>query len=308
VTDLISVIVVTFNREDALSAVLRGLSRQSDKQFEVIIADDGSRPATAQLVESWTERLEVPLKAIRHDNRGFRAAAIRNRAILASGGSYCIFLDGDCIPRPDFIAVHRRLSEPKWFVFGNRVLLSRALSEAVLREHLEPETWSLGDFLRQELAGRINRLSPLIRLPLGPLRKVNPRQWRNVRSCNLAVWKSDLKRVDGFDAHFRGWGFEDSDLAIRLIRAGCRRKDGRFATGVLHLWHPFSDRAPLVDNQLRLNATVTSERVRALEGLSVLGGGAPETELSLRTQEPQPPVRRPRPRKPVASRGRKKSS
>jgi len=128
VTELISVIVTTYNREDALDAVLRGLSRQTDRDYEIIIADDGSKPPTAQAVQAWSERIGVALGRVWHEDRGFRAAEIRNRAIAASRGSYCIFLDGDCIPRPDFVATHRRLAEPGWFVTGNRLLLSHDLT------------------------------------------------------------------------------------------------------------------------------------------------------------------------------------
>src|SRR5580704_18220268 len=125
----ISVIVTTYNREDALDAVLRSLSRQTDGEFEIVVADDGSRPETARLVEAWTARMRVPIKHVWHEDRGFRLAEIRNRAIRAGTGSYCIFLDGDCIARPDFVAAHRRLAEPGYFVTGNRVLLSARLSE-----------------------------------------------------------------------------------------------------------------------------------------------------------------------------------
>ena len=81
--DLISVIVATYDREDALDAVLWGLSRQSDRGFEIVIADDGSRSTTAAVVEGWRSRLGVPLSHVWQRNRGFRAAEIRNRAILA---------------------------------------------------------------------------------------------------------------------------------------------------------------------------------------------------------------------------------
>jgi hypothetical protein len=120
------------------------------------------------------------------------------------------------------------------------------------------------------LRGGVNRLAAVLRLPLGPLRKLRSRQWRGARSCNLAVWRSDLERVDGFDACFSGWGREDSDLLIRLLRCGLRRKDGRFATGVIHLWHPQVDRAQLAANDARLDAVLQSERVRAQRGLSAL--------------------------------------
>jgi hypothetical protein len=110
----------------------------------------------------------------------------------------------------------------------------------------------------------------VLRLPLGPLRKLGARRWRGARSCNLAVWRSDLERVDGFDASFSGWGREDSDLLIRLLHCGLRRKDGRFATGVIHLWHPDADRTQLTANDGRLDAILHSDRTRAQLGLSAL--------------------------------------
>jgi glycosyltransferase involved in cell wall biosynthesis len=269
VADLVSVIVPTYDRVDALGAVLRGLAAQTDRRFEVIVADDGSGPATARLTESWS-RADVRLAHVRHEHMGFRAAEIRNRAILASAGEVCVFLDGDCIPRPDFVAAHRRLAEPGWFVAGNRILMSRAMTERILRDRLEPERWGLSAWLPARLTGGINRLLPLARLPLGPLRRLGGNRWQGARSANLAIRRKDLMRVDGFDAAFSGWGLEDSDIVIRLIRSGTRRKDGRFATGVLHLWHPENDRSRLADNARMLEDIMQADRVTAVAGLSTL--------------------------------------
>jgi glycosyltransferase involved in cell wall biosynthesis len=250
--------------------VLRSLSRQSDRDFEVIVADDGSGPATAALIESWKTRLGRPLSHVWQERNGFRAAEIRNRAIVASRGVYCIFLDGDCLARRDFVAIHRRLAEPGWFVTGNRILLSEDLTATVLREGIDAETWRLGAFARERVRGGVNRTIPLVHLPLGPLRKLRPRAWRGARSCNLAVWRADLDRVDGFDADYTGWGREDSDLLVRLLHAGVRRKDGVFATGVLHLWHPAADRDALPDNDRKLDDVREGGRVTARRGLSAL--------------------------------------
>jgi glycosyltransferase involved in cell wall biosynthesis len=268
--DLISVIVATYNREDALGAVLRSLSRQTEERFEVVVADDGSRPETAAVVAAWTSRMPVPLKHVWHEDRGFRLAEIRNRAIRVSAGAYCIFLDGDCMARPDYVAAHRGLAESGFFVTGNRVLLSPALSERVLAGGLEPESWGLEHFLAPRRRGDVNRIAPLLGLPLGPLRKLGGRRWQGARACNVACFRDDLDRVDGFDAAFTGWGREDSDLFVRLIRSGVRRKDGRFATGVLHLWHPESEQSRLSDNQGKLDHTLHTDRLRALHGLSAL--------------------------------------
>ncbi|MGB6732466.1 MAG: glycosyltransferase, partial [Xanthobacteraceae bacterium] len=267
---LISVIVTTYNREDALEAALRALAHQSDRNFEVIVADDGSRPDTARVVETWRARLPLPLKHVRHEHRGFRGGEIRNRGIAASGGEICIFLDGDCLAASDFIAVHRRLHETGWFVAGNRILLSPELTAAVLGQGLEAEQWKLAALVRQRVSGGINRLLPMLRLPLGPLRKLNGANWQGAQTCNLVVARRDLDRIDGFDCAYTGWGLEDSDLVVRLLRAGVRRKDGRFATGVLHLWHPPNDRSQLPANRARLDEAMGGSRVRALHGLSAL--------------------------------------
>ena len=268
----ISIIVTTYNRPDALDAVLRGLARQSDKDFEVIIADDGSASETAALLQSWQGRLQQPLKHIWQEHRGFRAAEIRNRAILASSGAYCIFLDGDCIPRSDFVLEHRELAEIGWFVVGNRVLMSKRLTDQALRQHLEPELWTFAEACRARFNGDINRIAPLLQAKLGPVRKIRPQYWWGARSCNLAVWRADIEQVDGFDGSYVGWGLEDSDLLIRLLRAGVNRKDGRFSTGVLHLWHPLADPSLLSTNQTLLDAIQHSDRTRSVSGLSLLNG------------------------------------
>lgn len=273
--ELISVIVTTYNRDDALAAVLRALARQTDPDFEVIVADDGSGPSTAALVESWQAGAGHRVVHVWHEDKGFRAAEIRNRAILAARGTYCVFLDGDCIARPDFVAAHRRLAEHGWFVSGNRVLLSPELTERVLHDDLAPERWSLVRWLAERLRGGVNRIAALLHLPLGPLRRLRKTAWQGARSCNLAIWRADLDRVDGFDADYSGWGKEDSDIIVRLLHAGLRRKDGNFATGVVHLWHKEADRGQLNDNEAKLAGVLGSDGVRARRGLSALKAAIP---------------------------------
>jgi glycosyltransferase involved in cell wall biosynthesis len=274
VADLISIIVSTYDRPDALDACLRALGRQTDLDFEVVIADDGSGPQTARVIDGWAPRLPVAVRHVWQQHDDFRAAEIRNRGIRASGGNYCIFLDGDCLPRPDFVATHRRLAEPGWFVAGNRILLSRKLTEAVLGGGLPAECWDFGKLVRERFCGGVNRLLPAIRAPLGPLRKLHRGAWEGAKTCNLAVARGDLDRIDGFDTSYVGWGLEDSDLIVRLFHAGLRRKDGRFATGVLHLWHQEFDRAGLSENQRRLEEVLASDRIAAKRGLSSLSDAA----------------------------------
>jgi glycosyltransferase involved in cell wall biosynthesis len=275
VADLVSVIVATYNRPEALDAVLRSLARQSDGHFEVLVADDGSGPQTAAVVKQWQGRIGRRLIHVWHPDDGFRLAEIRNRAIVAAAGEYCVFLDGDCLTRRGFVAAHRALAERGWFVTGNRVLLSRELTQRVLSKNLEAERWTAAQWLAARSSRGINRLAPLVSLPLGRLRKIQPRAWRGARGANIGMWRSDLMKVDGFDGGFAGWGREDSDLFVRLIRAGVCRKDGRYATGVLHLWHPEADRARLSENEQRLGEILASDRVVARKGLSALRNETP---------------------------------
>jgi glycosyltransferase involved in cell wall biosynthesis len=280
VAELISVIVTTYNREDALAAVLRSLAGQTDADFEVIVADDGSGPGTAALIETWKSKVGHRVDHVWHEDIGFRAAEIRNRAILVSRGAYCIFLDGDCIVRPDFVATHRELAERGWFVTGNRVLLSPALTANVLRDTMMPEQWGSSRWLAERWRGGVNRLSALLHLPLGILRRLRKTAWKGARSCNLAIWRADLDRVDGFDADYAGWGKEDSDIIVRLLHAGVRRKDGVFATGVIHLWHAEADRSQLNDNERKLAGILAGDSVRAQRGLSALAPSGTATRIA----------------------------
>jgi predicted glycosyltransferase involved in capsule biosynthesis len=104
-------------------------------------------------------------------------------------------------------------------------------------------------------------------LPLGPLRKLRATRWRRLRGCNFAAFRTDIERVNGFDEDFAGWGYEDSDFAVRLITSGVRLKNGRLATNVYHLWHRENDRSTKGENWQRLQARIESSEPRAVRGL-----------------------------------------
>jgi len=233
----ISVVMTTYNRPDALEAVVRACFMQYDKNFEIIIADDGSTANTRSSIERLAAGAPVPVKHVWQPDAGFRAAMARNRGTLAASGEYIIFLDGDCIPQRDFIARHRALSQPGYLVSGSRILLDEHLTQRVLEQHIDLGATSLATRLGWRLRGRMNKVLQLaLRWPdLG--RSSRKFSWRRIKSCNLGVWRSDLERVNGFDESFTGWGHEDSDLVVRLFHAGVLRKDGAFATEVFHLWH-----------------------------------------------------------------------
>lgn len=264
---LISVIVTTYNRPDALRAVLAGLLAQTDRTFEILVADDGSRDDTRELVERLGRDSVIPLRHVWQEDTGFRAGAARNRAAALARGEYLVFLDGDCVPRPDWIAQHRALAQRGWMVAGNRVLLSETFTRLVLASGTPIHQWTEVQWQAAEARGDINRTRPLKRYSLGPLRKLAGRRWQRVRTCNLGVWMKDFRSVNGFDEAFEGWGFEDSDLAVRLINHGTRRKEGAFATGVLHLWHRENDRRFEGTNWERLQQRIAGREVLATRGL-----------------------------------------
>lgn len=267
----ISVVVTTYNWPAALETVLKSLLEQKTfHAFEIIVADDGSKEETAVLINSLKEQSSIPLLHIWQPDEGFRAAAIRNKAILAANGDYIIFLDGDCVPREDFVEKHFTLAEPRAFVVGNRVLLTKEFTEKVLTQGLPIYQWSLVDWFWAWLAGHCNRLLPLIALPLTGWRtyfKTKVR-WRGAKGCNLAVWKEDLLSVNGWEEKFVGWGYEDSDLVIRLLHSGIKRKSGRFYVPVIHLWHPENDRTRERDNWLLLKEKQAGSQYYAEKGLN----------------------------------------
>ncbi|MGZ5052212.1 MAG: glycosyltransferase family 2 protein [Methylobacter sp.] len=249
---LISVIVTTYNWPEALELCLDSLFAQLDPAYEIIIADDGSTPDNQARIQAYCANSPVPVQYVHHEDKGFRAGTIRNKAAAKSRGEYLLFIDGDCVVGPDFVARHRQLAEPGYFVPGNRVLLSQSFTEQVIARHIPLHQKSFGYFVCLRLQGKINRLSAFFRLPLGMLRKIQADKWQKAMTCNLALSKNDFLTVNGFDELFEGWGFEDSDLVIRLIHAGIKRKEGRFAVPVLHLWHRHNDKSKQDVNYQRL--------------------------------------------------------
>lgn len=267
-TPSISVVITTYNRPDALTAVIEACFAQDDKNFEVIIADDGSTHNTRECIARLARNAPLPLRHVWQPDAGFRAAMARNQGTLAAGGDYIIFLDGDCIPQADFIARHRQLAQRGYLVSGSRVLLSAAFTERLLNEHIDLHRLGLAAKLRLRLAGDVNKLAQwCLRWPdLG--RRRQRFSWRRIKSCNLAVWRSDLELVNGFDESFLGWGHEDSDLVVRLFNAGVMRKDGAFATEVFHLWHRENQRDQESSNRELVRQRARDKTVRAVRGLA----------------------------------------
>jgi glycosyltransferase involved in cell wall biosynthesis len=270
----ISLVITTYNRPDALEAVVEACFSQHDKNFEIIIADDGSTANTRDAVARLKARSPVPLQDVWQPNKGFRAAMARNRGIAASSGEYVVFLDGDCIPQRDFIARHRQLAQRGFLVTGSRVLLSPELTARVLAERIDINTTGTLTKLAYRFRGHVNKvLQWLVRWPdIG--RERTRFSWRRIKSCNLGAWRSDLELVNGFDSSFVGWGYEDADLVVRLFNAGVMRKDGSCATEVFHLWHKEASRNLEASNQRVVLERAANKTITAKVGLNCAGDQA----------------------------------
>jgi glycosyltransferase involved in cell wall biosynthesis len=242
---LLSVIVTTFAWPRALDAVLRSLAEQSDRGFEVVVADDGSDAATAEVVAEWRPAFDDRLVHAWQPDEGFRLARARNLGALAARGDTLVFLDGDCIVRRRFISSLRKAARPGWFLAGKRVQLGEPFSQAVLERQLAIGRWSLLTWLRNgrsELDGW-RHLTPIDRR----------RPWRprlpdfapdgEAYGFLTVVSRRDFEAVNGFDLRYVGWGDQDVDLAIRLQRRGLRCGFAGPASTVLHLAHPSRIRA-----------------------------------------------------------------
>lgn len=264
--DLVSVVITTYNRSDALLAVLDGLARQTERRFEVIVADDGSREVQRRLILESGVAKSLRLIHVWHPDIGFTASRIRNRGVAAASGSYIVFMDGDCVPEVDFIARHKALAQPGFFVNGSRVLLSPKFTQRVLAGDEQIGGRSRLYWLKQRLLGHASKLTHLLRLPDSQRRVERVFSWKGIRSCNMGVWKADFERVDGFDESFVGWGHEDADFVLRLHNSGVMRKNGYCATEVFHLWHQEASR-----DKASQNAQLVKERAKTGVIRSALG-------------------------------------
>jgi glycosyltransferase involved in cell wall biosynthesis len=241
--DLISIVITTYNRSDALAVVLAALSVQDDKAFEVIVADDGSTQTHQDAMLAAASACGLQLVHVWHPDVGFTASRVRNLGVAAAAGSYIVFLDGDCVPETDFVRQHRILREDGCFVNGSRVMLSERLTQLVIAGDSKVYGRGIFFWLGQRLSGGASKLGSLLRLPDFAGRTHARFQWKGIRSCNMAVWRKDYEAVNGFDESFVGWGHEDADFVLRLHNAGIKRKNGFCATEVYHLWHKQASRA-----------------------------------------------------------------
>jgi len=249
----LGLIINTYNQPEYLDRVLQAVSQQESRPEEVLLADDGSGPETRATLSKWASgQNAIPCEHVWQEHQGFRRSRILNEAIARSRSEYLVFLDGDTIPHPQFIADHRRLQRANAFIQGHRALLKQ-----------RGAAWfGLGEFSKDRRCAlwtiQLQGWKHAFRWPR-PLVKVR-RDLRGVRGCNLAIWRADLLKVNGYNEAFVGWGREDSELAVRLMNSGVQRLDVRGWALCYHLWHPVACRAELQTNDELL---ARAQRIRS---------------------------------------------
>jgi glycosyltransferase involved in cell wall biosynthesis len=254
----ISLLISTFNRPEALAKTLAGVVLQHRPPDEVLIADDGSKQPTRDLVQAWAKSQSFPVKHVWHEDNGFRKTVILNKTVLAAGGDYLIFTDGDCVPHPKFVSDHAALAEPGFWVQGRRCFVREEYVSEFEAERFPAWGWML--------TGRITGAAKGIRWPV-PIIRRDTRQ-RGIIGCNMAFWREDIVAVNGFDEDYTGWGTgEDSDIGTRLYHLGRPRKFvyGRAIT--FHLNHPAAPRDHHAASLARLAKTIAAKKIRCEHGL-----------------------------------------
>ena len=252
-----SLVISTYNWPEALELCLKSSLRQTVAPAEILVADDGSDERTAQLIARYRAQTSIPIVHVWQEDTGFRVGSIRNKAIARATGAYIIQVDGDVILHPDFVRDHVSIARPGRFVSGSRVLLGPRYSAGLLANRsIDINAW------KKDVSNRLNA----IRIPWAS--PVFGRYKPEVtRGCNMAFWRSDLIRVNGYDEEFRGWGGEDSELATRLNNSGVRQRCMKFRGIVFHLYHGKCDRDRQSANEERYKQSLSEHRTRCRCGL-----------------------------------------
>lgn len=268
----ISVIISTYNRPRDLERVLYGYSVQSDPDFEIVIADDGSSDETVQLIARARRDMRLPITHVWHEHNGFRKSLIQNRAIAAAQTEYLIFTDGDCVPRRDMIAVHRRLITPGKYVAGGYLKLSAQATQSITLDDIESGRFTQLDWLRErgwKPGHRSLRLTDKHWLSVFLDRITTTAA--NFQGNNTGAWRDSLYTVNGFE-NTMGYGGLDKALGYRLQNAGIKGIQARYRIIAMHLDHdrPYRSEEGMQKNRDIMKGIRKSGQIRAFKGLDEL--------------------------------------
>jgi len=276
-TPRVSIVISTYNWPQALELALEALARQTVLPHEVIVADDGSREDTRAMLERLARDYPVPLRHSWIEDKGFRLALARNRAIAATTGDYVLILDGDMLPHPKFVEDQIRAAERGSFVQGMRVLTDETGRDRLLSREVKQLGFFDRGLTRRRHTLRIPALAAL------SLRVTRNQKTSSIKGCSQAWWRDDLVALNGFDERFEGWGREDKDLAVRAFHHGLMRRMLRFGGLATHLYHRERHEDGASPNDPLLADTKATRRVRSPLGL--------DRHLQEFAQQPLPDLR-----------------
>jgi glycosyltransferase involved in cell wall biosynthesis len=259
-----SLIISTYNWKEALELTFLSLLNQSQNPFEVIIADDGSKKDTKELIKSYKDRFSFPLIHVWHEDKGFRLSEIRNKAIDKSNGNYIIQIDGDIILHKDFIKDHINNAKRGYFISGSRVLLGKKISKTILKIKKYHINYNTDDIKNKHYTLRLPLISKMLLSPSDNMQKVI----RRIRGCNMSFWKKDLLKVNGYDQDIIGWGREDSEISARLINYGLKQLKLKFSGIQYHIYHQTQAKDSLNTNNSILEKTIKNKRIFTLNGIN----------------------------------------
>lgn len=234
----ISVIISTYNSIEWLKKVLWGYNKQNFKNFEVVIADDGSSKETETAINQIKKEVFYPINHIWHEDNGFQKSQILNKAIVACKAPYIIMSDGDCIPRKDFVEVHNEYKEEGYFLSGGYFMLPMHISELISKEDIKTNdcfsiSWLTENGLKKSFKNnKLTAKGSKAKL-LNLLTPTKP-TWNG---HNASGWKKDIVAVNGFDERMQ-YGGQDRELGERLVNLGIKSKQIRYSAIVVHLDHP----------------------------------------------------------------------
>ena len=255
---LVTLVVAVYNGVRQLELLFLALDRQSFRDFEVVIADDGSGPGIAGVVDAWRTSSDYGILHLWQPDAGFRKNVMLNRAVVAARAEYIVFTDGDCLPHRHFLADHWTHRGPDAVLCGRRVNLGPAMSARVT-----PGTVRDGSFERISAAllldgvrGGSANIEDAIRTENPLLRRILHPGKPGILGCNFSVPRNMIERINGFNEDYTAPGLgEDSDIAYRLRLAGASLRPLRNLAVLFHLHHP---RTGVGDENKRMYARVIS--------------------------------------------------
>lgn len=254
----VSLLITTYNWCDALRQVLISVANQSHLPKEVVIADDGSDERTSAFIKDLKATFPTLLIHCWQEDDGFRAAAIRNKAISQITADYVVMIDGDMVLHRHFIKDHLASARQGYFIQGSRVITSPAAAKEILSGANDIHFFAKG------ISNRFNTInSPY----LSPLFSVNDTSMKSTKTCNFSAWRDDLLRINGFNEDYVGWGREDSDLVARLFHSGKSRRRLKLLANAYHIYHPDNSRGRLSRNDQLLSHCLSVKQIRCDNGI-----------------------------------------